>query len=145
MTDTLRFRIPIRIVSVANAREHWAKKAKRAQHHRGVALMASRAMLRPTARRLAENPEARIVVIITRVAPRKLDTDNLASGCKSTRDGLADALGIDDGSDRVEWRYAQQKGGKGEYAVVVSVEAVGQPATDAVQPRQPPRIPREIQ
>jgi hypothetical protein len=51
-----------------------------------------------------------------------LDDDNLASGFKAARDGVADWLGIDDGSPRLSWRYGQRKSKPGEYAAEVSVE-----------------------
>ena len=64
-----------------------------------------------------------VVVVLTRIAPRDLDTDNLASGLKAVRDGVADALGMDDGSSRIEWRYAQERRKPGEYAVRVGIRA----------------------
>ena len=60
-----------------------------------------------------------LVVTLTRIGARKLDSDNLARSMKAVRDGIADALGIDDGSDRIEWKYAQEKG---KYAVKVTIE-----------------------
>ena len=51
-----------------------------------------------------------IAVSMTRIAPRALDDDNLQTAFKSVRDGVADALGIDDRDPRVAWRYAQEKG-----------------------------------
>lgn len=43
-------------------------------------------------------------------AARMLDSDNLAGAFKAVRDGVAEAMGIDDGSERLEWRYAQTQG-----------------------------------
>lgn len=65
-----------------------------------------------------------VAITLTRIAPRALDTDNLASGLKAIRDGVADALGVDDGSSRIQWRYAQERGKPGEYAVRVEIGAV---------------------
>jgi hypothetical protein len=108
--------IPIRLVSLLNSREHWAKKAKRAKAQRQAvanALILSR----------VERPALPCVVTITRVAPRQLDDDNLAASGKSTRDQVAAWLGVDDkpGSG-VEWRYAQRKGGRAEYACEIRIE-----------------------
>lgn len=51
------------------------------------------------------------VVTLTRVAAGKFDDDNLRAAFKSVRDGISDALGFKDDSDkRLEWRYAQQHG-----------------------------------
>lgn len=62
-----------------------------------------------------------VVITLTRIAPRSLDTDNLASALKAVRDGAADALGVDDGSGRIEWRYAHERGKPGEYGVYVEI------------------------
>jgi len=63
-----------------------------------------------------------VAITLTRIAPRALDSDNLASGLKAVRDGVADALGVDDGTSRIEWRYAQERGKPGEYAVRVAIQ-----------------------
>lgn len=49
----------------------------------------------------------RVHVRLVRYGPRRLDSDNLAAAFKPIRDGIADALGVDDGSDRVAWSYEQ--------------------------------------
>ena len=74
-------------------------------------------------RLLNRNP-AYIQQFIKRGSPRKLDDDNLASGFKAVRDGVADWLGIDDGSPRICWQYAQEKSKAGEYAARVHVSWV---------------------
>lgn len=61
-----------------------------------------------------------LVIRFTRVGKRKLDGDNLQGSCKALRDGVALALGIDDGDESLEWRYTQEKGR--DYAVKVEVE-----------------------
>ena len=94
--------LPIHIVSEANAREHWRIVAKRKASHREIA----RTMLQKYAR---PNPQP-ITVVLTRIGKKTLDDDNLQSGFKATRDGVADWLGIDDGSLLLTWRYAQEKG-----------------------------------
>ena len=50
------------------------------------------------------------VVRITRVSPRRLDGDNATAAAKSVRDGVADALGVDDRDPRVEWLVDQEAG-----------------------------------
>ena len=71
-----------------------------------------------------------VAITLTRIAPRVLDTDNLASAMKAVRDGVADALGVDDGSSRLTWRYAQEKGKTREYAVRVEIHCVSAPRPD---------------
>ena len=114
--------IPLRLPSVANLREHWAKKAKRAKQHRGLAEMFTRNAL---GSRVLVYPSMshRVTVTITRVAPRSLDADNCVSACKAARDGVADALDVDDGDERVTWQYAQRKG---ERALEIRIETWGE-------------------
>lgn len=108
--------LPIRAESVANLREHWRAKHARAQLHRTTAWAALRAVSQP---KVILGP---IVVTITRIAPRSLDSDNLASSLKATRDGVADWLGIDDkDTPRLQWRYAQERGKPKTYQVRVEV------------------------
>lgn len=121
--------LPIRLVSVANLREHWSKKAKRTAEHRAIASLALR---RETHKCWVHGPGIvpfktsqldlkKIVVSLTRVAPRSLDTDNLASACKGLRDGIADALTAADNHPNIRWEYSQQKGRPKEYAVLVEI------------------------
>ena len=60
-------------------------------------------------------------VRIVRIAPSRLDDDNLARAAKAIRDELASWLGVDDRDERVSWSVAQTKGGVREYAVRVIV------------------------
>lgn len=102
---TTTFELALQVPSVANAREHWAVKAARTKQQRqGVRIAA--AVFGVTALR----PEQRVTVRITRIAPRELDGDNLQAACKALRDGLADALAVDDRDPRVIWMYAQERG-----------------------------------
>ena len=110
--------VPVRIISEANSRQHWRKAAARKKLHRQTA----RLVLQQYARPMGE--AERFTITLTRVAPRKLDDDNLASGFKAVRDGVADWLGIDDGSPRICWQYAQEKSKAGEYAARVHVSWV---------------------
>ena len=107
--------IEVKTVSEANRRDHWARKAKRAKGHRLSAYMLVRPMIQ---RECVSLP---CTVRMTRVAPRALDDDNLRSAIKATRDGIADALGIDDRDPRVTWTYAQRRGAPKQYAVEVEV------------------------
>ena len=107
--------LPLHIVSEANQRGHWSKSASRKALHRNTA----RCIMQSHARPSHGGP---ITITLTRIAPRQLDDDNLASGFKSARDGVADWLGIDDGDKRLTWRYAQRRGAAGQYCADVVVE-----------------------
>lgn len=109
--------IPVRTVSEANSHEHWRYRQKRAKTQKSAASILIQTSMHYRARMLFP-----LVVTLTRIAPRTLDSDNLASSQKHVRDGIAMALGIDDRDPRVEWRYAQRPGGKGEYAVQVCIQ-----------------------
>lgn len=113
--------LPIRVQSEANQREHWAKKRARTAQHRAVAgMMVERTGI---ARHIV--PEDRICVTFTRLFPRRgkpMDSDNLAGAHKAARDGVADALGIDDGSERYDWVYQQTKAA--DYGVQVRIARI---------------------
>lgn len=88
------YKIPLRLISAANAREHWAKKARRVKQERAAAIIIQKHPLPCT-------------VTIVRHGKRRLDGDNLQSACKALRDGIADRLGVDDADPRVTWKYDQ--------------------------------------
>ena len=111
--------LPVRTWSEANLREHWAKRARRVRTQRQAARLLVRAANNRADISVLSGP---ITIILTRLAPRSLDSDNLASSLKAVRDGVADALDIDDGSSRIQWRYAQRKGKPREYAVLVEIQ-----------------------
>lgn len=113
--------ISIKTVSEANKRSHWAARAKRVKAQREAAFLYVL-----SARRRSElgdlKPPKSAVVTLTRVAPRTLDGDNVQSALKAIRDGVADALGVNDGDPHVTWKYAQRRGMMpNEYAVAINI------------------------
>lgn len=122
---TCTYTIPVRTVSEANRREHWAAKAKRAKELRSIAFVATHANVdwREPGLFVAVRKRG-ATITLTRLAPRALDSDNLAASFKAVRDGIADSLGINDGDERIEWRYAQRKGKPREFGVQVTIEAM---------------------
>ena len=109
--------LPLRTKSIANIREHWAKRSKRTKNERHLAKYVFSKHYPP---KPIEGSKI-IYVKLTRVAPRKLDTDNLAGSLKAVRDGIADWLKIDDGSSLVSWEYSQRRAGVRIYGVDVEV------------------------
>lgn len=101
----------LRLPSLLNLRKCWRALAslKERQRRRARSAVAG-----------VELPPAPLVVTITRHGPRKLDDDNLQGACKAVRDGIADSVGVDDGSDIYTWVYKQEHG---PYAVTVEVES----------------------
>jgi len=115
----VRVLLPLRTWSEPNVRVHWAKRARRVREQRSDARTLVRAALSHEAWKSLRSGEARIVVTLTRIGPRTLDSDNLAASLKAVRDGIADAIALDDGDPRFDWRYAQKKGKP--YAVTVEI------------------------
>lgn len=109
------FTLPMRTYSEANRREHWARRAARAKEQRAVAKAALAAWVDKA------RPELPLIVRLTRIAPRGLDGDNLQRSLKAVRDGVADALGVDDADARVQWRYKQGREGTRYYAVRIEI------------------------
>lgn len=108
--------LPIRTVSEANMREHWSAKANRARLQRQF----TKVSLGPHFRKIMIT--GAFTITLTRVGVRPLDDDNLARSFKAIRDGVADALGIDDGSALLTWKYDQMRGRPKEYAVKIQIE-----------------------
>ena len=111
----LTFDIPIRTVSEGNKRGCWQKDYARNKEQRDIACLFTQARLELP---LAELPKS---ITLTRIAPRRLDTGNLAVAMKAVQDGICDALEINDGDRRIKWHYEQEKGK--EYAVRVTLNA----------------------
>lgn len=114
MKTSITFEIPVKAVSLTNERVHWKTRARKAKSQRGIGYLYA------IQNRIRTLPLP-LEVTFTRIAPRPLDSDNLPPSFKSLRDGIADALGIDDKDPRVEWEYKQTNRKPKEYAVIVEV------------------------
>jgi hypothetical protein len=120
--------LPLRIQSL-NAKLsalHPIHRGKRTAEERFVtraALWGVRPRLREVVAR-----GSRLAITLTRIAPRWLDDDNLAGACKAVRDGVADAIGLDDRDHRLRWAYLQATGARpvrgtpATYAVRITIE-----------------------
>ncbi len=103
---------PIKTVSEANQRDHWVKRHRRAKRQRRDAALITPRHPLP------------VVVTLTRIAPRKLDDDNLRGALKAVRDGVTDKLGLTDDSDpRLTWVYRQERGQPKQYGVSIELQA----------------------
>jgi hypothetical protein len=107
--------VPIRAESLNRAyAEHWAKRHRRNTSHQLAVYTALRAAKAPHT--------VPCVVTLTRVAPRPIDShDNLRGSTKACVDAVALWLNVDDADERVQWQYAQRRGGVREYAVLIEV------------------------
>ena len=101
----------LKLESRANARGHTKHKTGKVSKQRDTARDAVAMHL------LACPVSPPYYVSITRIAPRKLDDDNAQTAAKSVRDGIALAIGRDDGSDLYRWYYPQRKPTRAEKAL----------------------------
>ncbi len=108
--------LAIRTVSEANAREHWRKRAKRVAGQRAMVRLAMGPNRNP--------PRPPMIIHLTRIAPRRMDDDNLQRSFKAVRDGVADWLGLDDGSRSLGWLYFQEKGKPKTYGIRIEIDAI---------------------
>lgn len=116
---SLDFQAPVKTVSEANQREHWAVKNERKNAQQ---LEVSTVLHNNLLNRKVRLP---CVVKLTRIGPRALDTDNLAGAMKHVQDAIARKLGVDDGdTEKVRWEYHQMPIRIREYAVKVSIISV---------------------
>lgn len=110
-------RLQIATVSEANSRDYWRVKAARAKkqreavkghfaydHHAKLMLAEFRSRGMPSS------------IHLTRVSPRALDSDNLASSCKAIRDGIQDVLGIND--RHLNFCYYQRREGSQKFVEI---------------------------
>jgi hypothetical protein len=109
------FILPIRTYNTANCRWHWAKRAKYAKQCRTHAFLATRC------NGISKPPSGAFAVRLVRIGKRRMDSDGLAISFKGVRDGIAAAMGIDDGDPRIEWQYGQEIGK--EYSVQITIGA----------------------
>ena len=114
----IEFSFAMKLASLANLREHHMARARRAKRQRFKARILTLAELRA---REIEGWRWPLTITITRLGPRKLDSDNLAISAKHVRDGIADALGVDDGDEtKAAWLYEQEK--SAAYRVRIKIE-----------------------
>jgi hypothetical protein len=109
----LTFTVPIKATFTLNSREHWSARARKRKAERQHIALAMKAVTVP----MFFAPG--FLVTLTRIGPRKLDSDNVQGALKAIRDEVAAQLGIDDGDPRITWNYEQSKG---DYAVKVVIE-----------------------
>lgn len=107
----MKIELPLRVINGLNQREHWSARAKRAKSDRLIAGLATPAGLKPP-----------LTITLTRIYTgrgRPYDTDGLAAAFKGVRDGIADKIGVDDGSPLLIWRYEQRQGK--EFGIIIEI------------------------
>ena len=114
MTLTATFDWPPKALS-PNARGHWSKRAKAVKGYR------KDCMILALMQKLNVYWEGEIHLHMAFSPPdnRRRDDDNMIASCKALRDGLADALGIDDSRFRLHSAVLPSRKG-GAVVVVLS-------------------------
>lgn len=107
-----------------NARVHWARKSKAAKKYRADCHLLAKA----AGVRITWDGPAHLWITFYPPDRRPRDDDNLIASFKSGRDGIADALGVDDKRFRIHpWVSDQvRKGGAFEVVITNGPEAAYQ-------------------
>lgn len=119
MTFTLTLPWPPRELS-PNGRVHWAKKSKAAKQYR----MTCR-LLCMAAGLVAPAGAVRLLIEFVPPDARRRDDDNCLAAFKAGRDGLADALGIDDSRFVTQLRLSDDTVKGGAVRVRIEGEVTG--------------------
>lgn len=112
--------LPLRLASLSNLREHWAKGAARAKDQRWAVYTNLRCTYWLV-------PPLPLTITLIRISPHRLDSGNLEACFKHVQDGTADWLcgAYGQGQDRQQgltWQYAQRKGTPRQYGVEIRIE-----------------------
>jgi phage shock protein PspC (stress-responsive transcriptional regulator) len=106
--------LPLRVVNGLNQREHWTKRARRAKSDRMIAGLATPAGLKPP-----------LAITLTRIYGKRgkpMDSqDGLTAAFKGVVDGIADKIGVDDGSPLLTWAYKQKQGKA--FGIIIEIKA----------------------
>jgi crossover junction endodeoxyribonuclease RusA len=102
-----------------NARCHWSKKAAWARKHRQWAYVAALAAGGPA---LVHDGVMLLRVTAYPKDRRRRDADNLLAALKSTFDGIADALKVDDSRFRPRLDFGEPRGAWAK--IIITVEAL---------------------
>lgn len=94
-----------------NASVHWAATSRLKRNARQEAALHTRAALGPSVKTigttLAESGSIALKVTFFPPDRRHRDDDNMIGSFKAARDGLADALGVDDRKFRPQYHFAE--------------------------------------
>lgn len=115
--------LPIRTKSELNTHEHWGTKANRAKRQKNYVTTE----LNVKGAKFIRPIMTSVSVKLTRIAPRRLDEDNLLASFKAIRDAVASWLipgmapGFADSSPLMTFIYFQNRGSPKEYAVKIEI------------------------
>ena len=107
-------------LSTGNSRVAAIIRTQKGAKERASGAIFARAALAKA--RVAPTQLVPCVVTFTRLSTAKMDDEGCIASLKHYRDGIADALGVDDGSRFIKFEYAQLRGKRGQHAVHVRIE-----------------------
>ena len=114
--------VDIKIISEGNNFDHWTKKRKRKICHQLMVKSALNGKI--------TDISLPCKVKLTRIAPRKLDYDNLCFSIKFIYDTICDLLipglrpGRADGDSRITVEYFQEKGKPKEFGLKIEIISI---------------------
>lgn len=113
--------VPVRLVSESNMREHWTKKIRRKKQQKELICLYLK-------NEIQTKMTPPVQITLTRIAPRKLDYDNLVSSMKTVQDAIAGFLlpdlapgRADDPSQGLSFSYGQKRGSPKEYGLEIAI------------------------
>jgi len=118
--------IPLKVISSANTREHWAVKHKRDKLQKEV--------VRAYLSGFKHGITTPCVIKLTRVSPRKLDGDNLQYAFKGIRDavcsfiipGLAPGRADDDERLQIEYEQIRDSSKVNGFKIAIECDIIGE-------------------
>lgn len=115
----LYLELPIKTVSEMNRRDHWSAVHKRKAGQRYETSIEWKKAVH------GQKVALPCRVVLTRIAPKVLDSDNLASALKAVRDEVANQLGVDDSTlSLAQFECRQKVVGRREYRVLIDVQSL---------------------
>jgi len=120
--------IPIKTYSEQNLTEHWSKKARRHKTQQKavhIALLPYKHQLQDIFLKI--QPGSKFVIVLNRIAPRKMDYDNMVYSfkwivdqiCENINPGLA--KGRADDNSYISFQYDQKRGKVNQYAIQLQI------------------------
>ena len=112
----ITFEIPIKTKGWSNNREHWRAADKRKSAEKTATNIAATPHLALLRGRIPSS-----VTLTRKYVSWPMDSDNLPISQKYVRDSIAKFLCFDDGDERCQWLYKQQKAKRGDFGTLVEV------------------------
>ena len=117
----------LKLTPNAKRRKHWRSYQPAIKSDRAAGAICTCLALPLRAKKAIAATEGKIAMVVTFYPPdaRRRDDDGMISAFKHLRDGIADALGIDDGDPRITWVVEQAKftgAHRGGYSCAVRIE-----------------------